>query len=244
LSRSYCPDQKNQDTSNEARKSGFEKIAGSISIQSASDGRPCPFLGCREWATSPQTRPSRDNVCFGRPRTRRKGFRKVQSLYSSISREKQADTCLKSFVDCSYYQTASSKNFEKNESKKSVPGLGVGRPAQKTASKTSGINTKRKRKRSGTQNKSSRPLLPKRWRSAIQMGAVFMICAMAALGLSLFLSTNPSSFVDYIFTTIVRNDIKAFGLKYRGLKDKSTVGGLVPGGNIRSVKSLSKTDKA
>ena len=71
-----------------------------------------------------------------------------------------------------------------------------------------------------------------------------MMCAMTALGLSLFLSTNPSSFVDYLFTTIVRNDIKAFELKHRGLKDKSTISGLITGGNLRSAKTLSKMDKA
>ncbi len=70
-----------------------------------------------------------------------------------------------------------------------------------------------------------------------------MMCAVAALGLSLFLSANPSSFVDYILTTIVRNDIKAFGMKHKGVEDKSTVSGLVTGGNLRSMKTLSKTNK-
>lgn len=75
------------------------------------------------------------------------------------------------------------------------------------------------------------------------MGAVFMMCAMAALGLSLFLSTNPSSFIDYILTTIVRNDIKAFGLRHKGLKDKSTASGLITGGNLRTLKTLSKSNR-
>ena len=70
-----------------------------------------------------------------------------------------------------------------------------------------------------------------------------MACAIAALGLYLFLSANPSSFIDYILTTIVRNDIKAFGMRHKGIEDKSTVSGIVTGGNLRTLKTLSKTNK-
>ena len=71
-----------------------------------------------------------------------------------------------------------------------------------------------------------------------------MICAVTARALSLFLSTNPSSFFDYVVATIVRNDIKAFGMKHKGVEDKSNVSGIVTGGNLRTLKTLSKTNKA
>lgn len=240
LPRSHRPDQENSDLSQEAQGSGLRISSSSIPSHSVSEGRPCPFLGVREWSTTPHPRPSRDNVCYGQPRTRRKGLRKVQTPYSPLSRKKQSSICLKLFSECSYYQAASTKASVEYESKKPPRKSGAG---QKIGAIAPGSSGKRKRKRSHSSSNPSHRTYSKRWRTAIQMGVVFMMCAVAALGLSMFLSTNPTSFFDYVVATIVRNDIKAFGMKHKGLKDRSTVGGLVTGGNLRSAKTFSKSEK-
>lgn len=243
MSRSHRPDQENSDLSQEARASGSAKTPNSVSIQSVSEGRPCPFLGIREWSTTPHPRPSRDNVCYGQPRKQRKGFRKIRTPYSPVSRERQSATCLKSFSECSYYQTASSKAAEENEAKKTSRNSDSSGASRQAKSIIPSSTRKRKHKHPHSSSPPSRRPLSKRWRAAIQMGVVFMVCAISALALSLFLSTNPSSFFDYVVATIVRNDIKAFGMKHKGVKDRSTVGGLATGGNLRSGDTLSKTDK-
>ena len=243
MPRSHRPDQENPDPSRETRTSGLRQSSGSVSIQSASEGRPCPYLGCREWPTSPHARPSRDNVCYVRPGTRKKGIRKTRVPYSPVSREKQSTTCLKSFFDCPYYQKASSEAPEHNESKKSSPEFTAAGPAQKPGSKIPRESRKKKRKRARSRNKSPYNSLPRRWRSAVQIGGAFVACAIAALGLYLFLSANPSSFIDYIFTTIARNDFRAFVAKYRKTRDRPAASDMAKGRNPRALKKLSKSEK-
>ncbi|HJP14234.1 MAG TPA: hypothetical protein QF533_07815 [Nitrospinota bacterium] len=58
------------------------------------------------------------------------------------------------------------------------------------------------------------------------------------------MADKPSSYVEYIFMTVMRNDIKAFGMKHLGVKDKfGTSGGMITGGNLRSMKNMSESAK-
>ena len=79
----------------------------------------------------------------------------------------------------------------------------------------------------------------------MQVSTAFTACVIVAFGLFLFMASNPSSYVEYVFMTVMRNDIKAFGMKHLGIKDKfGSSGGLVTGGNLRSLKNMSAARKA
>ena len=80
---------------------------------------------------------------------------------------------------------------------------------------------------------------------AVQVSAAFTLTVAIAFGYFLFMASNPSSYVEYLFMTIMQNDIKAFGMKHLGIKDKfGTSAGLVTGGDLRSLKNMpSSTQK-
>lgn len=69
------------------------------------------------------------------------------------------------------------------------------------------------------------------------------MCAVIALTLLALLSAKPSSFLDFIVTTVVQNDIKAFGMKHRDVTDRPNLSGMITGGNLRSLQNLSNSTK-
>ena len=84
--------------------------------------------------------------------------------------------------------------------------------------------------------------LSRRWKMAVQVSAAFTLTVAIAFGFFLFMASNPSSYVEYLFMTIMQNDIKAFGMKHLGIKDKfGTSAGLVTGGDLRSLKNMSSS---
>jgi hypothetical protein len=216
---------------------------GSISISSTFDEGLCPYLGNKEWANTPEARPSRKNVCYAQSRTRKKGFRKITVSCSSVSRKKQASTCLRSYSDCPYYQSASSEPSEDKAALHSFRHEDSAQPDPVTKPTTSRNRGRHISKLANSSKRRSHRTLSKKGRTAIQLGAVILASGIVAMGLSVLLSANPASFVEYLFQTVLLNDIKAFGLKHKDTKDRLSVGGMVTGGNLRSKKILSKSDK-
>ena len=71
-----------------------------------------------------------------------------------------------------------------------------------------------------------------------------MVCAVVAFGLFLFLASNPASFIEYVQMTIIKNEIKAFGMRHLGKKgDRGKSAGLVTGGQMRALKTMSESAK-
>ncbi len=182
----------------------------------------CPHLGSRKDPGDPTGRPSRRNVCHVQERVKTKGFRRVTVPYSPVPREKQAKFCMGTFTACAAFRKHSGEaaGLAGEEGSQSHPrrGRGVGR--------------------------SSRRGISKRWQPIVQFGAAFMVCAVVAFGLFLFLASNPASFIEYIQMTIIKNEIKAFGMRNLGKKgDRAKSAGLVTGGQMRSMKTMSEATK-
>jgi hypothetical protein len=221
------------------KESGMAQSSTSLSMPSISASRPCPYLGSRKNPGISFDRPSRGNICFGKERVKLKLFRRVNVPYTAISRSKQADLCLGSFSDCPI--------FIENSEKKSA---GLDRPSQprRIVQDPSGEKNRRSSKSRRKNKRFSARLaysgLSRRWKMAVQVSAAFTLTVAIEFGFFLFMASNPSSYVEYLFMTIMRNDIKAFGMKHLGIKDKfGTSAGLVTGGNLRSLKNMSDSTK-
>ncbi len=217
------------------------RSAASLSSPSISQSRPCPYLGSRKGQSTPFERPSKGNVCYAQSRMKYKYFRRVLVPYIALPRQKQSKLCLGSFDDCSIYNEKSLQPTDKTASdSSSLTGQLVGVAQADTKHHPSKKRIRKKRAPRVFSYKN----LSRRWKTAVQAGAAFMACIITALGLSLFMSARPTSFVEYIFMTVMRNDIKAFGMKHLGVKDKfGSSGGLVTGGNLRTLKTMSSSVK-
>ena len=213
--------------------------AASLSSPSISQSRPCPFLGSRKGQSTPFERPSKGNVCFAQSRMKFKYFRRVSVPYTAVSRKIQTDLCMGSFDDCSIHNEYSLQLTDKAASDfTSETGQLAGIEQTSTSHHPTQKRTRKKRASHGF----SYHALSKRGKTTVQAGAAFTACIIAAMGLSLLMSARPSSFIEYIFMTVMRNDIKSFGMKHLGIKDKfGSSGGLVTGGNLRSLKTMSSS---
>lgn len=213
----------------------------SLSSPSISQSRPCPYLGSRKGQSTPFERPSKGNVCYAKSRMKYRFLRRVSVPYTAVSRQKQSKLCLGSFDDCSIYNEKSLQPTDITASgSSSLLGTpaGAGLPSTKRHSPKKRIRKKRASRVFSYKN------LSKRRKNTVRTGAAFMACIITALGLSLLMSARPSSFLEYIFMTVMRNDIKAFGMKHLGVKDKfGSSGGMVTGGNLRSLGNMSSSKR-
>ena len=212
----------------------------SLSSPSASPSRPCPYLGSRKGQSTPFDRPSRENVCYAKERTKFKKLRRIRVPYTAMPRSRQADLCLGSFPECSLFQ----EKFQSMADEASLKAKQSGESPAPAADRDSKHRSRKKRRKSRTSLFILYARLSKGWKTAVQMGAALVICTITAFGLFLFMADKPSSYVEYIFMTVMRNDIKAFGMKHLGVKDKfGTSGGMITGGNLRSMKNMSESAK-
>ena len=173
----------------------------------------CPHLGSRRGPGVHTGRPSRRNVCHVQERVKTKGFRKVTVPYSPVPRDMQAKVCMGTFTACTAFREHAGEEGSQNHPRR---GRGEARSARQRAAK--------------------------RWQLATQLGAAFMVCAVLAFGLFLFLASNPAAFIEYIQMTIVKNEIKSFGMRHLG-KDRGKSAGLVTGGQMRALKNMSESAK-
>ncbi len=179
----------------------------------------CPHLGSRKDPGDPTGRPSRRNVCHVQERVKTKGIRRVIVPYSPVSQEKQAMLCLGKFTTCAAFRKHSGD----------TAGLAGEEESQSHSRRGRG------------EDRSARQRAAKRWQLATQLGAALMVCAVLAFGLFLFLASNPASFIEYLQMTIIKNEIKAFGMRHLGVKGKfGKSAGLVTGGQMRSMKTMSE----
>ncbi len=157
-----------------------------------------------------------------------------------MPRSRQADLCLGSFQECPLYQ----EKFQSMADEASLKARQSGESPAPASDRDSKHRSRKKRRKSRTSLFILYTRLSKGWKTAVQMGAALMVCAITAFGLFLFMAAKPSSYVDYMFMTIMRNDIKSFGMKHLGIKDKfGTSGGMITGGNLRSMQKMSESAK-
>ena len=219
---------------------GSRSVA-SLSLPSISQSRPCPYLGSRKGQSAPFNRPSKGNVCYAQNRIKYKYFRRVLVPYVALPRQKQSKLCLGSFDDCLIYHEKSLQPTNRTTSES--PSL-MGTPVGVVPPSAERHSSKKKTRKKRAPRVFSYKSLSRRGKTTVRAGAAFMACIITALGLSLFMSARPSSFIEYVFMTVMRNDIKAFGMKHLGVKDKfGSSGGLVTGGNLRTLKTMSSSSR-
>lgn len=186
----------------------------------------CPYLGSTDGPGLPFDRPSRRNVCCAQSVRRRKGLRLTRTPYAHLPRAQQAEFCLGPYTRCVHF-----------ERKNHAPD---GASSERRTTHTRSRNHRRHAPKTG---KLHRNLLARlrapRFRNLRRAAAIGVASVASALALTLFFSAQPSKWVEYVYFTILRNDIKAFGLSHRGQEDKAHSAGLVTGGNLRALKNLS-----
>lgn len=215
----------------------LDPIAAAGGHTSLSGARPCPFLGSVEGRDMPFDQPSRRNACYAVKGRKRKGLRSVPVRFVAVHRAHQAEYCFGDFSRCAQYHKAQENSetperAEDSSRPRKRPPRAAGKPDPAAPGK-------KRRRKEPSQSRLSLFLRSKRVRKSALVGAATSICFLLAFGLYALIAAEPSRWVEFVFNTIVMNDIKSFGIRQAGIKDKSKVSGIA-GGNLRAMKGLSK----
>ncbi|MEE9274131.1 MAG: hypothetical protein V3V62_02340 [bacterium] len=197
---------------------------------------PCPFLSSTEGPGMPFDRPTRGNACYAQKRKIRKGIRRVTKPFTPVSRAKQGEVCLGGFTECPHFLRASK---EAEEEKASRPRPAARPPGGRGKGKKG--SSHRRRRWGKPPGRVAALLRSKRLRPVVQLGSIFLATLGVSVALYIVLAANPSSWPNYVFMTIVRNNIKSFASKAGLSAEKFKSAGLPTGGGIKKLRKMSKS---